>query len=90
MKMVAQSIVKNGGFEIYSLKDMGHDYALTLRKWNENFNNNLGEVKKLGMSTKFIRKWNYYFSYCEAAFAQKNISVVQLLYSRPNNLLAHQ
>ena len=87
---LTQSIVKNGGFELYSLKDMGHDYALTLRKWNENFNNNLGEVKKLGMSTKFIRKWNYYFSYCEAAFAQKNISVVQLLYSRPNNLLAHQ
>ena len=87
---LTQSIVKNGGFELYSLKDMGHDYALTLRKWNDNFNNNLDKLNNLGMSAKFIRKWNYYFNYCEAAFAQKNISVVQLLYSRPNNLLAHQ
>ena len=40
-------------------------------------------------SKEFIRKWNYYLKYCEAAFFQKNISVVQLVYSRPNNLLAH-
>ena len=85
-----QSLVKNGGFELYSLKDMGQDYALTLNKWAENFNNNIDQIEKLGFSKNFIRKWNYYFKYCEAAFFQKNISVVQLIYSKPNNLFSHQ
>ncbi len=90
LQTMNQSLVKNGGFELYSLKDMGQDYALTLNKWAENFNNNIDQVEKLGFSKEFIRKWNYYLKYCEAAFFQKNISVVQLIYSKPNNLLAHQ
>ncbi len=34
----------------------------------------------------FIRTWNYYLKYCEAGFATRNISVVQAVYTRPNNL----
>jgi cyclopropane-fatty-acyl-phospholipid synthase len=33
-----------------------------------------------------VRKWSYYLAYCEAAFALRNISVVQTLHTRPNNL----
>ena len=29
---------------------------------------------------------DYYFSYCEAAFAMRNIAVLQMVYTRPNNL----
>ena len=43
------------------------------------------ELKKLKFDDRFIRKWNYYLSYCEAAFAHRNISVVQAVYTRPNN-----
>ena len=50
---------------------MGQDYALTLNKWAENFNNNINQVEKLGFSKEFIRKWNYYLKYCEAAFFKK-------------------
>jgi cyclopropane-fatty-acyl-phospholipid synthase len=39
----------------------------------------------MGFDARFIRKWNYYLQYCEAAFATKNISVVQACYTRPNN-----
>lgn len=46
----------------------------------------ISEIKKLGFDDKFIRKWNYYFSYCEAAFTMRNISVMQLVYTRPNNI----
>ena len=42
-------------------------------------------VRELNFDTRFIRKWNYYLSYCEAAFARRNISVVQAVYTRPNN-----
>ncbi|MBZ0165717.1 MAG: class I SAM-dependent methyltransferase [Candidatus Omnitrophica bacterium] len=42
-------------------------------------------MRKIGFNTSFIRKWNYYLCYCEAAFKMRNISVAQIVYTRPNN-----
>ena len=41
--------------------------------------------KALGFDDRFIRKWNYYLNYCEAAFEMRNINVMQMVYTRPNN-----
>jgi cyclopropane-fatty-acyl-phospholipid synthase len=68
------------------LKDMGVDYGKTLAIWREKFNERLKEVKALGFDDRFIRKWNYYLEYCEAAFEMRNINVMQMVYTRPNNL----
>jgi len=68
------------------LKDMGLDYARTLHLWFLEFNKNLNKVKALGFDETFIRKWNYYLNYCEAAFTMRNINVMQMVYSRPNNI----
>jgi cyclopropane-fatty-acyl-phospholipid synthase len=65
-------------------------YAKTLRLWFERFNAKLAEVKAQGFDERFIRKWNYYLQYCEAAFATRNISVVQAVYTRPNNTTLHR
>ncbi len=70
---------------LVDLKDIGLDYAHTLKIWQQEFNRNIDEVKKLGFDDYFIRKWDYYFSYCETAFAMRNINVMQLVYTRPNN-----
>jgi cyclopropane-fatty-acyl-phospholipid synthase len=43
-------------------------------------------VRALGFDERFIRKWSYYLGYCEAAFAMRNISVVQTLHTRANNI----
>jgi cyclopropane-fatty-acyl-phospholipid synthase len=77
---------RTGDLFLHGLTDHGLSYALTLRLWREAFNNRLGAVRKLGFDERFVRKWNYYLSYCEAAFAMRNISVVQAIYTRPNNL----
>jgi cyclopropane-fatty-acyl-phospholipid synthase len=68
------------------VEDLGPDYARTLRTWRENFESRLDDVRALGFDEGFVRKWRYYLSYCEAAFAMRNISVVQTLHTRPNNL----
>jgi cyclopropane-fatty-acyl-phospholipid synthase len=68
------------------LKDIGLDYATTLKLWYDAFNANLPKVKDLGFDDRFIRKWNYYLCYCEAAFAMRNINTMQLVYTRPNNV----
>lgn len=76
---------KAGNFYLHGMEDFGTDYARTLGQWHTNFNAQLGSVRELGFSDSFIRKWNYYLKYCEAAFATRNISVIQAVYTRPCN-----
>jgi cyclopropane-fatty-acyl-phospholipid synthase len=71
---------------LVDLKDIGPDYARTLGLWREQFTRNIEGIKKLGFDDYFIRKWTYYFNYCEAAFVMRNIYVMQLVYTRPNNI----
>lgn len=73
-----------GDLTLVDLKDIGLHYARTLHTWHLNFNRHLEEVKALGFDDTFIRKWNYYLCYCEAAFAMRNINVMQMVYVRPN------
>lgn len=79
------AINNTGNLTLVDLKDLGLHYSKTLAIWREQFNKNLTEVKKLKFDDRFIRKWNYYLSYCEAAFKMRNINVMQMIYSRPNN-----
>jgi cyclopropane-fatty-acyl-phospholipid synthase len=71
---------------LHECEDMGNYYAQTLELWRQNFEQGLSNVTALGFDPVFIRKWRYYFGYCAAAFAMRNISVVQVVYTRPNNL----
>lgn len=77
---------QKAGLLLHELEDLGHDYARTLKIWNETLHAKEAQVRALGFDDRFLRKWTYYFSYCEAAFAMRNISVVQAVYTRPNNL----
>jgi cyclopropane-fatty-acyl-phospholipid synthase len=91
---INRAINSTGDLSLVDLKEFGLDYAKTLSIWKEQFNKNISTsppsplLKERGgfVDEKFIRKWNYYFSYCEAAFAMRNINVMQLVYSRPNNI----
>jgi cyclopropane-fatty-acyl-phospholipid synthase len=74
-----------GGFVLHALDDLGADYARTLGHWRGTFNQRLVEVGALGFDSRFVRKWNYYLAYCEAAFAMRHISVVQTLHTRAGN-----
>jgi cyclopropane-fatty-acyl-phospholipid synthase len=75
----------DSSFVLSDYKDMGLDYARTLREWRHNFNENFPRIEKLGFDQAFLRKWNYYFAYCEAAFSMRNITVAQIGMTRPNN-----
>jgi cyclopropane-fatty-acyl-phospholipid synthase len=82
---VNEALRHTGDLFLHDLKDLGLSYAETLKRWRIAFNRNEDAVRALKFDTPFIRKWNYYLSYCEAAFAMRNISVVQAVYTRPNN-----
>ncbi len=82
---VNEALRATGDLFLHDLFDMGLCYAETLKRWRITFNEREEKIRALGFDTQFVRKWNYYFSYCEAAFAMRNISVVQTVYTRPNN-----
>jgi cyclopropane-fatty-acyl-phospholipid synthase len=82
---VNQALNRTGDLYLHHLEDLGASYATTLHRWWETFNARWEEVRALGFDVRFARKWNYYLQYCEAAFASRNISVVQAIYTRPNN-----
>jgi len=71
------------GLEIVDELDFGLDYAETLRRWRAAFLGSESAVRALGFDTRFIRTWEFYLAYCEAAFAAKNTSVVQFTLRRP-------
>lgn len=79
-------INETGDMQLHNLEEMGLHYARTTATWRENFNHKLESVLAQGFNERFIRKWNYYLLNCEATFLTRNITVVQAIYSRPNNL----
>ena len=84
-----QAMQRAGDFNLISLEDMASGYARTLNLWQQRFEAALPQVRELGFDEVFIRKWNYYLKYCEAAFATRNISVIQAAYTRSNNAALH-
>lgn len=68
------------------MEEFAEDYAKTLRIWDENFSARLDEVKALGFDEYFIRMWKMYLNYCEAAFITRNIGLVQMVFSRDQNM----
>ena len=70
------------GLEVVGEFEFGADYAETLRRWRERFLRAETAVHELGFDTRFIRIWEFYLAYCEAAFAAGNTSVVQFTLRR--------
>jgi cyclopropane-fatty-acyl-phospholipid synthase len=65
-------------------EDIGPHYATTLRHWNERFFGNIEQIRSMGYPDTFVRMWEYYLCYCEAAFLERAIGTVQMLMMRPS------
>jgi cyclopropane-fatty-acyl-phospholipid synthase len=63
--------------EVIDRFDFGQDYAHTLKLWREAFVSRLDAVRAQGFDDRFIRTWEFYLAYCEAAFRHRNTDVVQ-------------
>jgi cyclopropane-fatty-acyl-phospholipid synthase len=70
------------GFEVSNELAFGADYAETLRRWRERFLAKERRVRTIGFDTRFMRTWEFYLAYCEAAFACGNTDVMQFTLRR--------
>jgi cyclopropane-fatty-acyl-phospholipid synthase len=65
------------GLEVVDEYAFGHDYAETLKRWRDAFLARRAQVLQEGFDERFMRIWEFYLAYCEAAFTENNIDVVQ-------------
>ncbi|MHC5179751.1 MAG: DUF1365 family protein, partial [Planctomycetota bacterium] len=72
-------------FVVKHVESIGPHYALTLARWKERFLENRERIIGLGFSESFIRRWEYYFSYCQAGFTEHYIDNLQMIITRPRN-----
>ena len=80
---IQNAITASGDMVINDLRDIGLDYAITLSVWRERFKKNNDKILELGFDELFIRKWLFYFSYCEGGFLEKSISDVHIHITKP-------
>ena len=70
------------GLRVVERFAFGPDYAETLRRWRHAFLARLDEVRGQGFDERFVRLWEFYLAYCEAAFDTGNTDVVQFTLQR--------
>jgi cyclopropane-fatty-acyl-phospholipid synthase len=70
------------GLEVVNELAFGGDYAETLARWRARFLAEERRVRQIGFDTRFVRTWEFYLAYCEAAFAEGNTDVVQFTLRR--------
>lgn len=89
ISMMQQFVTEKTNLRMLALDDFGMHYARTLRLWNERFHEQLDAVRSLGFDDRFIRMWRYYLCYCEAAFLERAIGLVQVLWAKPASSLGN-
>ena len=70
------------GLQVERELAFGTDYAETLRRWRHEFLHQDTQVRGLGFDTRFMRTWEFYLAYCEAAFTSGNTDVMQFTLRR--------
>jgi cyclopropane-fatty-acyl-phospholipid synthase len=71
------------GLQVIDQFAFGADYAETCRRWRTDFLQRRAEILPLGFDEKFMRTWEFYLAYCEAAFEERNIDVMQFTLLKP-------
>lgn len=87
---MTKSVASVTDLRLSHMDDFAQHYAQTLKCWRSRFFENIDAIRNLGMDSPFIRLWEYYLCYCEAAFRENTIGVCQLIYQKPHSSLPMQ
>jgi cyclopropane-fatty-acyl-phospholipid synthase len=74
-----REILNGSPLRVTQEEDVTHHYVRTLQEWRANFVHNRTRILSEGYDEEFWRLWYYYFSYCEAGFAENYIGTQQLV-----------
>ena len=85
LSALSEAMTQRSSFYVEHLENIGPHYARTLRDWRTRFWSHAESIRAMGFDELFLRKWDYYFCYCEAAFATRTLNNLHLLLTRPGN-----
>jgi cyclopropane-fatty-acyl-phospholipid synthase len=86
---IVRSLSRVSSLSIYHAENFGTHYARTLREWRARYRRQLERVRALGFSERFIRMWDLYLAFCEAAFLERHAGVFQLVLNRNYSSAVH-
>ncbi|MDD9301947.1 MAG: DUF1365 family protein [Desulfobacter sp.] len=78
LKVLNQTLSAHTDFKIADVYHMGPHYATTLDHWQQRFVDRSQEISRMGFNPTFRRKWQYYFSICQAGFIVGGIDNIQM------------
>ena len=83
LSVISDALSRVTDMQMSHLRDIGRDYAETLREWHSCFLDKLDVVRDMGFDERFIRMWRYYLSYCEGGFRERIIGTYQITMTKP-------
>lgn len=89
LEAIVRAMAEGSNLCVESIENIAPHYATTLKEWRRRFVQSVkeGRVSEAGFNEQFIRKWTYYFCYCEAGFATRTLGTLQIVLSRPRNVV---
>jgi cyclopropane-fatty-acyl-phospholipid synthase len=81
--VLERAMARSSTLRLSGLEEIGPHYAPTLAAWRTRFLALLDDVRGLGYDDRFVRTWDFYLAYCEAAFRTGSLRDVQLVLERP-------
>ena len=85
VQALVDSVARSSDLKLFHLEDIGPHYARTLRLWRERLLANQAQVRAQGFPDSFLRMWEYYLSYCEGGFEERQLGDVQMLLTKPRS-----
>ena len=80
---ITASLRRVTDLKLFHLEDIGPHYVTTLADWRRNLHARIGAVRAPGYPAEFLRLWDFYLSYCEGGFAERQLGDVQMLLTKP-------
>jgi cyclopropane-fatty-acyl-phospholipid synthase len=82
VQAIEENLSEHTTLRVTQRRDLGNDYATTVRSWRERFLANWSTVARAGFDDTFRRGWEYYLAYCEAGFRAGYLDVSQFRLTR--------
>ncbi len=80
---LSNAVGRSTDMRMLSQEDITPHYVKTLAFWRREFMSRIDEVRALGYDEPFVRFWHFYLCYCEAAFAERRVHNIHVLYCKP-------
>ena len=86
VEAILSSTARTGDFWLTQLNEFPQHYTETLHRWRDQLSEHKDAALERGYDDALLRLWEFYLAYCESAFAERYVSLVQMVLDRPGSV----